>query len=118
MIGGLKKQATEINIVIELPIKHPALFESLAIAQPKGVLLYDPLGTGKILLACTMTHHMDFTFICISGIKLIQKCNGKGLPMFHCSDVGMQCCYLNPDLLHHKNTPIKQSRESCPVQGD
>ncbi len=34
--------------VIELPLKHPELFESLGIAQPKGVLLYGPPGTGKV----------------------------------------------------------------------
>lgn len=40
MIGGLDKQIREIKEVIELPIKHPEIFESLGIAQPKGVLLY------------------------------------------------------------------------------
>ena len=48
MIGGLDKQIKEIKEVIELPIKHPELFESLGIAQPKGVLLYGPPGTGKV----------------------------------------------------------------------
>lgn len=51
MIGGLEKQVMEIKEVIELPIKHPELFESLGVAQPKGVLLYGPPGTGKTLLA-------------------------------------------------------------------
>ena len=46
MIGGLEKQVLEIKEVIELPIKHPELFESLGVAQPKGVLLYGPPGTG------------------------------------------------------------------------
>ena len=49
MIGGLDKQIKEIREVIELPIKHPELFESLGIAQPKGVLLYGPPGTGEYL---------------------------------------------------------------------
>lgn len=47
MIGGLEKQVMEIKEVIELPIKHPELFESLGVAQPKGVLLYGPPGTYK-----------------------------------------------------------------------
>lgn len=34
MIGGLDKQIKEIKEVIELPIKHPQLFEALGIAQP------------------------------------------------------------------------------------
>jgi len=43
--------------VIELPIKHPEIFESLGIAQPKGVLLHGPPGTGKTLLARAVAHH-------------------------------------------------------------
>lgn len=35
MIGGLDKQIKEIKEVIELPVKHPELFEALGIAQPK-----------------------------------------------------------------------------------
>ena len=48
MIGGLDKQIREIKEVIELPIKHPELFDALGVAQPKGVLLYGPPGTGKV----------------------------------------------------------------------
>ena len=44
MVGGLDKQIREIKEVIELPVKHPELFEALGIAQPKGVLLYGPPG--------------------------------------------------------------------------
>ena len=47
MVGGLDKQIKEIKEVIELPVKHPELFEALGIAQPKGVLLYGPPGTGE-----------------------------------------------------------------------
>ena len=50
MIGGLDEQIKQIKEVIELGLKHPELFESLGIAQPKGVLLYGPPGTGKTLL--------------------------------------------------------------------
>lgn len=55
MVGGLDKQIKEIKEVIELPVKHPELFEALGIAQPKGVLLYGPPGTGKTLLAQSLT---------------------------------------------------------------
>ena len=51
MIGGLEKQVMEIKEVIELPIKHPELFESLGVAQPKGVLLYGPPGCGKTFIS-------------------------------------------------------------------
>jgi len=81
MIGGLDRQIREIKEVIELPIKHPELFESLGIAQPKGVLLYGPPGTGKTLLARAVAHHTDCTFIRVSGSELVQKYIGEGSRM-------------------------------------
>jgi len=81
MVGGLDKQIREIKEVIELPIKHPELFESLGIAQPKGVLLYGPPGTGKTLLARAVAHHTECTFIRVSGSELVQKYIGEGARM-------------------------------------
>lgn len=81
MIGGLDNQIKEIKEVIELPIKHPELFESLGIAQPKGVLLYGPPGTGKTLLARAVAHHTDCRFIRVSGSELVQKYIGEGSRM-------------------------------------
>eukprot|EP00011_Vannellida_sp_DIVA3-517-6-12_P009138 CAMPEP_0114617920 /NCGR_PEP_ID=MMETSP0168-20121206/7443_1 /TAXON_ID=95228 ORGANISM="Vannella sp., Strain DIVA3 517/6/12" /NCGR_SAMPLE_ID=MMETSP0168 /ASSEMBLY_ACC=CAM_ASM_000044 /LENGTH=394 /DNA_ID=CAMNT_0001829065 /DNA_START=21 /DNA_END=1202 /DNA_ORIENTATION=- len=81
MVGGLDKQIKEIKEVVELPIKHPELFESLGIAQPKGVLLYGPPGTGKTLLARAVAHHTDCTFIRVSGSELVQKYIGEGSRM-------------------------------------
>lgn len=78
MIGGCDKQIKEIKEVVELPIKHPALFEALGIQQPKGVLLYGPPGTGKTLLARAVAHHTDCTFIRVSGSELVQKYIGEG----------------------------------------
>merc|ERR1711865_363065 len=81
MIGGLEKQVLEIKEVVELPIKHPELFEALGVAQPKGVLLYGPPGTGKTLLARAVAHHTDCTFIRVSGGELVQKYIGEGARM-------------------------------------
>lgn len=81
MVGGLGKQIKEIKEVIELPVKHPELFEALGIAQPKGVLLYGPPGTGKTLLARAVAHHTDCTFIRVSGSELVQKFIGEGSRM-------------------------------------
>ncbi|CCG84989.1 protein of unknown function [Taphrina deformans PYCC 5710] len=81
MVGGLEKQIKEIKEVIELPVKHPELFESLGIAQPKGVLLYGPPGTGKTLLARAVAHHTDCRFIRVSGSELVQKYIGEGSRM-------------------------------------
>jgi 26S proteasome regulatory subunit T6 len=81
MIGGLDKQIKEIKEVIELPVKHPELFEALGIQQPKGVLLYGPPGTGKTLLARAVAHHTDCCFIRVSGAELVQKYIGEGSRM-------------------------------------
>ena len=80
-LGGLDKQVKEIKEVIELPIKHPEIFESLGISQPKGVLLYGPPGTGKTLLARAVAHHTDCCFIRVSGSELVQKYIGEGSRM-------------------------------------
>ncbi|TPX63648.1 hypothetical protein SpCBS45565_g06439 [Spizellomyces sp. 'palustris'] len=81
MIGGLTNQIKEIKEVIELPVKHPELFDALGIAQPKGVLLYGPPGTGKTLLARAVAHHTDCRFIRVSGSELVQKYIGEGSRM-------------------------------------
>ncbi len=81
MVGGLDKQIKEIKEVIELPVKHPELFESLGIDQPKGVILYGPPGTGKTLLARAVAHHTECKFIRVSGSELVQKYIGEGSRM-------------------------------------
>ncbi|OMJ12868.1 26S protease regulatory subunit 8-like protein [Smittium culicis] len=81
MVGGLDNQIKEIKEVIELPVKHPELFEALGIAQPKGVLLYGPPGTGKTLLARAVAHHTECSFIRVSGSELVQKYIGEGSRM-------------------------------------
>lgn len=81
MIGGLQEQVKQVKEVIELPIKHPEIFESLGIAQPKGVLLYGPPGTGKTLLARAVAHHTDCQFIRVQAGELVQKYIGEGARM-------------------------------------
>lgn len=77
-VGGLDEQIKEIREVIELPIKHPEIFEALGISQPKGVIMFGPPGTGKTLLARAVAHHTDCTFIRVSGNELVQKYIGEG----------------------------------------
>jgi 26S proteasome regulatory subunit T6 len=81
MVCGLDKQIKEIKQVIELPVRHPELFEALGIAQPKGVLLYGPPGTGKTLLARALAHHTDCKLIRVIGSELVQKFIGEGSRM-------------------------------------
>lgn len=62
MVGGLDTQIKEIKEVIELPVKHPELFDALGIAQPKGVLLYGPPGTGNKYYCLTKLLFIHFNF--------------------------------------------------------
>jgi len=77
-VGGLEKQANEIQEVIELPLKKPELFKKVGIEPPKGILLYGPPGTGKTLLAKAVAASTNSTFIEIVGSELVQKFIGEG----------------------------------------
>jgi 26S proteasome regulatory subunit T6 len=57
MVGGLERQVKEMKEVIELPIKHPELFEALGIAQPKGVIMYGPPVSAKL---AELSMHLRF----------------------------------------------------------
>src|SRR3989344_5425319 len=50
-VGGLEDEIKKVREMVELPLKHPEIFERLGIEAPKGVLLHGPPGTGKTLLA-------------------------------------------------------------------
>jgi len=77
-VGGLSEQIRELREVVELPLKHPELFEEIGIEPPKGVLLYGPPGCGKTLLAKAVAAESNATFIAIVGSELVQKFIGEG----------------------------------------
>ncbi len=82
-IGGLEKQLQELREAIELPLKHPELFEKVGIEPPKGVLLYGPPGCGKTLMAKALAREVNATFIRVVGSELVRKFIGEGARLVH-----------------------------------
>ncbi|HEU5344451.1 MAG TPA: CDC48 family AAA ATPase [Ktedonobacterales bacterium] len=76
-IGGLGQELTRIREQIELPLKHPELFDRLGIEAPKGVLLYGPPGTGKTLIARAVATESGARFYSVSGPEIIDKFYGE-----------------------------------------
>lgn len=77
-IGGLEKQIIEIKETVELPIKHPEIFEEIGIDPPKGILLQGPPGTGKTLLAKAVAKETNATFIKLVASEFVNKFLGEG----------------------------------------
>jgi transitional endoplasmic reticulum ATPase len=76
-VGGLKEEIQKVREMIELPLRHPEIFEKLGIEAPKGVLLYGPPGTGKTLLAKAVANETNAHFISISGPEIMSKFYGE-----------------------------------------
>ncbi|NMI82470.1 CDC48 family AAA ATPase [Marine Group I thaumarchaeote] len=76
-IGGLTNEIKKVREMIELPLRHPEIFEKLGIEAPKGVLLYGPPGTGKTLLAKAVANESNAHFISISGPEIMSKFYGE-----------------------------------------
>ena len=76
-IGGLKEEIQKVREMIELPLRHPEIFEKLGIEAPKGVLLHGPPGTGKTLLAKAVANESNSHFISISGPEIMSKFYGE-----------------------------------------
>jgi len=76
-IGGLTNEIKKVREMIELPLRHPEIFEKLGIEAPKGVLLYGPPGTGKTLLAKAVANESQAHFISISGPEIMSKFYGE-----------------------------------------
>jgi len=76
-IGGLKEEIKKIREMVEIPLKHPEIFDKLGIQAPKGVLLYGPPGTGKTLLAKAVANESDANFILLNGPEIMSKYYGE-----------------------------------------
>jgi len=76
-VGGLRSEVQRVREVIELPIKHPEVFQKLGIEPPKGVLLYGPPGTGKTLIAKAVANECGANFFSIAGPEIMSKYYGE-----------------------------------------
>ncbi len=76
-IGGLREEVLKIREMIELPLRHPELFDKLGIEPPKGVLLHGPPGTGKTLIAKAVANETNAYFISLNGPEIMSKFYGE-----------------------------------------
>src|SRR3989344_689657 len=76
-IGGCREEIKKIRELVELPLKHPEIFERLGIEAPKGVLLHGPPGTGKTLLAKAVASETESNFILLNGPEIMSKFYGE-----------------------------------------
>ncbi|MEM4535543.1 MAG: CDC48 family AAA ATPase, partial [Desulfurococcaceae archaeon] len=76
-IGDLEEVKQKIREIVELPLKHPEIFERLGIEPPKGILLYGPPGTGKTLLAKALANEIGAYFVSINGPEIMSKFYGE-----------------------------------------
>ena len=76
-IGGIKNEVQKVREMIELPLRHPELFDKIGIDAPKGVLLHGPPGTGKTLLAKAVANETNANFYSIGGPEIMSKFYGE-----------------------------------------
>jgi len=76
-IGGCKKHLSAIRELVELPLRHPALFQTLGIKPPKGILMYGPPGVGKTLIARATANETGAFFFLINGPEIMSKMAGE-----------------------------------------
>jgi transitional endoplasmic reticulum ATPase len=76
-IGGLHEEIQRVREMVELPLRHPELFQRLGIEPPKGVLLYGPPGCGKTLLARAVANESEANFFSINGPEIMSKFYGE-----------------------------------------
>ena len=76
-IGGLDEEIKKVREMVELPLKHPEIFQRLGIEPPKGLLLHGPPGTGKTLIAKAVAYETNANFVIINGPEIMDKFYGE-----------------------------------------
>jgi transitional endoplasmic reticulum ATPase len=76
-VGGVRKQMAQIRELVELPLRHPALFKTIGVKPPRGILLYGPPGSGKTLIARAVANETGAFFFLINGPEIMSKLAGE-----------------------------------------
>jgi transitional endoplasmic reticulum ATPase len=76
-VGGLRHEIQKVREMIELPMRHPEIFDRIGIEAPRGVLLFGPPGTGKTLLAKAVANETNANFYSIGGPEIMSKFYGE-----------------------------------------
>lgn len=76
-IGGASKHLAAVRELVELPLKHPELWQKLGINPPRGVMLTGPPGCGKTAMARAVAAETGAYFFVINGPEVISKRAGE-----------------------------------------
>ena len=76
-IGGCRRQLAQIREMVELPLRHPQLFQSIGVKPPRGILMYGPPGTGKTMIARAVANETGAFFFTINGPEIMSKMAGE-----------------------------------------
>src|SRR3954451_13380715 len=76
-LGGMRDTIDALREMVELPLRHPELFQRLGVDPPKGVLLHGPPGTGKTLLARAVANESAAKFFHIAGPEIMGSAYGE-----------------------------------------
>merc|ERR1711937_131668 len=76
-VGGFREQLAQIRELVELPLRHPQLFQTIGVKPPRGILLFGPPGTGKTLMARAVANETGAFFFLINGPEIMSKLAGE-----------------------------------------
>jgi len=76
-VGGLRNELKIMREIVELPLRHPEIFNRLGIEPHSGILLYGPPGCGKTLIAKVLASESEANMFSINGPEIMNKYYGE-----------------------------------------
>ena len=76
-VGGMGDVVHRLRAAVEYPRRHAAAYRAMALAPPRGVLLYGPPGNSKTTLVRALACSMDAAFFVLSGADLMSPYVGE-----------------------------------------